>query len=154
MKNRSLFALVLLACLGVSRAASAMTCSVSAVTGVAFGAYDVFDPLPLDSVGAVVYECTGVVASDVIAIELSSGNSASYFSRYLEQGAYRLDYNLYLDPARSTVWGNGAAGTSRYQQLEPSEGAPTTVTVYGRIPAGQNAHVGPYADTVIATVIF
>jgi spore coat protein U-like protein len=154
MSRRALFLFVLFTGLAASERASAMTCSVSAVTGVAFGAYDIFDPLPVDSVGAVTYLCDGVLAADLISIELSSGNASSAFGRYLAQGAYRLDYNLYLDPARAIVWGDGAGGTSRYQQVTPADGVPTTVPVYGRIPAGQNAHVGTYADTIIATVIF
>jgi len=29
-----------------------------------------------------------------------------------------------------------------------------TVTVYGRVPAGQNVAAGSYGDSVVATIIF
>lgn len=95
--------------------ASAMSCSISALTGIAFGTYDVFGGAPLDSAGSITYECSNVSASDVIAIELSPGGASTYFPRSLSQSVYRLDYNLYQDPSHTLVWGNGTAGTGRYE---------------------------------------
>jgi spore coat protein U-like protein len=149
-----LFTLVLLVGLAGSATAQAMSCSVTFVTGVAFGAYDVFSASPVDSVGSIAYECVGVGPSDAVAIELSLGDGAGFSSRRLVQGTHSLEYDLYVDAARTTVWGNGTSGTSRYQQIVPAEGSPTSVPVYGRIPAGQNAAVGVYSDTVIATIVF
>jgi spore coat protein U-like protein len=61
-----------------------------------------------------------------------------------------LSYNLYLDPTRLTIWGDGSAGTGTVN----STGITGSSTVYGRIPARQNAVVGMYADVVIVTVTF
>jgi spore coat protein U-like protein len=61
-----------------------------------------------------------------------------------------LSYNLYLDPTRLTIWGDGSATTGTVS----GTGITGSYTVYGRIPARQNAVVGIYADIVTVTVAF
>jgi spore coat protein U-like protein len=62
-------------------------------------------------------------------------------------GAY-LNYALFRDAARTQTWrdtGNqwiGGTGT----------GAAQSYTVYGELPGGQVVSMGPYVDTVTATV--
>jgi spore coat protein U-like protein len=64
-----------------------------------------------------------------------------------------LTYELYSDAAGGTVWGSGSGGST--VAYNAANSAPTTLTVFGRIPAGQNnAGVGAYADTVTVTVTF
>jgi len=64
-----------------------------------------------------------------------------------------LNYELYTDVAGGTVWGTGSGGAAVAYNAATS--APTDLTVFGRIPLGQNnAGVGAYADTVIVTVTF
>jgi spore coat protein U-like protein len=61
-----------------------------------------------------------------------------------------LAYGIYQDQ-NNTVWGSD--GTS--QSFTPtSNGADTGLTAYGKIPAGQNAPVGNYSDTVAVTVAY
>jgi spore coat protein U-like protein len=135
-------------CLAAAPAEGA--CSLSA-TGVAFGAYDVFAPAPTDSTGTVVLDCDPNEKD--ITITLSPG-TGTYASRTLRQGAETLGYNLYLDAARTTVWGDGSAGTSTVFIKNPRPNRPTEVTIFGRIPAAQDVSVGAYADTIIVTVEF
>ena len=125
-------------------------CSLSA-TGVAFGAYDVFAPAPTDSTGTVVLDCDP--AEKNITITLSPG-TGTYATRTLRQGAETLGYNLYLDAARTSVWGDGSAGTTTFFIKNPRPNRPTEVTIFGRIPAAQDVSVGAYADTIIVTVEF
>lgn len=134
--------------------AYAMSCSIDSITAVAFGAYDVFDGSPTDSTGSITYQCTGVATSDTVTIDLDSGNATGFFPRELDKGVDTIDYNLYLDASRTTVWGDGTGGTGHYQLVEPPEGTPVAVTVYGRIPALQMSSAGTYTDTIVATVIF
>ncbi len=134
--------------------ALAMSCTVTAVTGIAFGSYDVFSASPLDSVGSVTYECSGVGPSDTISIDLSTGGASGYSPRRLAQGTHELEYDLCVDAGYSSVWGNGTSGTANYSQVSPPNGTPVSVPVYGRIPPGQNAHAGIYGDTVVVTVVF
>lgn len=138
----------------VTGAARAATCTISSISGVAFGGYNIFSAVPLDSVGSVTYRCDDVGVADTILIQLSRGNASSYASRTLLQGGYELGYNLYLDAARTTIWGDGSGGSSQYGPVNPPNATPTTVNVYGRIPAGQNARAGAYTDTVVVTFVF
>ncbi len=138
----------------VSGVAHAFVCSIVSVSAVAFGSYNVFDSNHLDSIGMFTYRCDDVTPSDSIVIQLSSGSSSTFPTRTLTQGSYELDYNLYLDAARTTIWGDGTSGTSQYGPIVPADGSNVSLSVYGRIPAGQNARAGDYSDTVIVTVIF
>jgi spore coat protein U-like protein len=70
--------------------------------------------------------------------------------------AEKVDYQLYTDAARTTVWGDGAGGTA--VQSGVGTAAPRTLTVYGRIPdAGANLSAAvraDYRDTVTITVTY
>jgi spore coat protein U-like protein len=91
---------------------------------------------------------------DTITVDLSKGNATSYFPRQMRQGAYTVDYNLYLDASRVSVWGDGTGGSSRYGPAIPPNNMTITVTIYGRMPARQNARVGSYTDSITATINF
>lgn len=125
------------------------SCTVS-VTGVAFGAYDVFSGSPVLSTGSVTLQC-GPAARNIM-VSLSPGQGGSYSPRTLANGGEALSYNLYLDAARTMVWGDGTGGTQQYTNPEP----PDTVllTIYGAIPALQDVSAGGYTDNVVASVNF
>jgi spore coat protein U-like protein len=133
--------------------ARAESCSFSSMTAVAFGSYNVFDPSPVLSAGSLSYTCSSVQASDTVTIELA-GLSDAATSRVMVSGSHLLHYQLYLDPARTLIWGNGAGGTVTYGPLHPGDGVPTSVPIYGRVAARQDVPVGSYADTVTVTVLF
>jgi spore coat protein U-like protein len=128
-------------------AAYSAGCSVSTL-GVTFGNYDVFSGLNNDITGTVNVNC---VSSTSYSISLSSG-FGTYATRTMTSGTNLLAYNLYLDPTRLTVWGDGSAGTGTVSGT--GTGATVGSPVYGRIPAGQNAYVGSYTDIVTVTVTF
>ena len=74
---------------------------------------------------------------------------ASGYPTMAGAGAARLAYRLYQDAGRTIPWRNtlnvdGRAGTGT--------GSVQTLTVYGRIAAGNFATPGTYSDTVIVTV--
>lgn len=149
--------LIGLIALAVSPAAQAVAnCSVSATT-VAFGSYNPFSGTADDSTGNIQVTCSlGGLLSLLVAyeIKLSTGGSGSYAPRRTSSGANTLNYNLYINSARTTVWGNGTGGTSTVSDGYLL-GLFTTVrnyTVYGRVPALQNVRGGAYADTITVTV--
>ena len=141
--SRCLLAAVL-AALG-SNAWSA--CSFNA-QGLSFGNYDPFGRTNLDGAGNIAVTCDLGVA---YKISLSSG-AGTYAARALTNGPHPLYYNLYTDASRIVVWGDGNGGTATVGGS--GAGTATNVTVYGRIPADQNAHVGNYSDNIIVTVTF
>jgi spore coat protein U-like protein len=59
-------------------------------------------------------------------------------------------YNLYVDATLITVWGDGTGQSATVSDTQSA----ANYTVYGRIPAGQNAYVGVYSDTIVITVTF
>jgi spore coat protein U-like protein len=128
-------------------------CNVSA-TGVAFGSYDVFVPPPLDSTGTVTVTCDQAPPADIVVAIGPSGTSGAFIPRQMRSASSpdRLNYNLFTDAGRSTVWGDGAAGTSTVFLKNVKKNRPVVTTIYGRIPAGQNVSVGTYSDSLTVTI--
>jgi spore coat protein U-like protein len=127
----------------LSHQAWAVQCSIS-VQGVSFGSYDVFSNQSLDSTGNIGVSCD---TATPYTLALSPGGG-TYAAREMANGAHRLNYNLYTDATRTGVWGDGAGGTS----LVSGNGTSANHTIYGRVPAAQNAYVGGYSDTVTVTI--
>ena len=73
--------------------------------------------------------------------------------RAMSNGPHSLAYNVYLDAARTIVWGDGSNGTSAYGPVKPNPGT-NTVWIYGRIFARQNVTVGTYSDTLTVTIVY
>jgi spore coat protein U-like protein len=133
--------------------AQAMSCTVINTSSVRFGSYDVFDNQPLDSTGNLEFRCTQVAAGDMLSIQLNRGESNSFLPRAMMHRGMRFEYNLYLDAARTIVWGDGTSGTSAYT-ARPIEGQTISVPIYGRIPPRQNVAIGSYSDSIVLTVLY
>ena len=90
------------------------------------------------------------------AVALSTGQGASYAPRAMKKGVgvETLSYNLYLDAAAMSVWGNGTGGTQVYTRTRPPYNTDVALTVYGRLPPGQDVTAGTYTDTVSVTINF
>jgi len=93
-------ALFAIASLSVQRA-HAVSCVFNSVSPVTFGAYNVFSETPTDAVGSLTYQCSLLLALDVITINLGTGSSGTYGARTMLNGANALNYNLYMDAART-----------------------------------------------------
>lgn len=135
------------------------SCSVAINSQVAFGVYNPLPGSAADTAGRFTVTCDvtlGVL--DTYTVALGKGGSGSYAPRKMASGANTLSYNLYLDAARTTVWGDGSGGTSLVSDgsLLGLLGHYVRVyDVYGRILANQQtAHPGSYADTVTITVTY
>ena len=127
-------------------------CTISGATTLAFGTYDpvVTNRLTdLDvSPNALSIACTRGAPSVTVGLDL--GLHATGSTRRMISGSDFLTYEIYTTAARTTVW--NAANTVSYSSTTM---AASTLPVYGRIPAGQDAAVGAsYADTITATVNF
>lgn len=142
-----------LALLSASQAAAqgGANCTIS-TTSVAFGQYDVFSSSDVNSTGTVTIRCNA--AAKPVAVTLSQGQSGTYANRSLIKSGETLMYNLFLDAACTTVWGDSTAGTQYYYNADPPNNTNVVVTVYGRISALQDVSAGAYTDTIIATVYF
>lgn len=148
---------LLLACVPVQ----AGDCTISVVP-VSFGDYDpITQTQPVDATGSITADCTpdrnekafGVF----VTIALGTG-FGSYAARMMRSGTALLQYNLFTDAPRTTVWGDGSGGTGRMSGEvggnRTGQPNPRTFPVFGRIPAGQDPAAGVYGDTVTVTVTF
>ena len=134
-----------------STASAQSSCTIS-VTSIAFGTYNVFTTTADDSTGTITYRCNAAAAN--ISISLSDGSSSTFSPRTLRKGSEVLQYNLYRNAARTTIWGDGTGGTSVYTSANPANNSNVNVTIYGRIPAQQDVSAGSYTDTVSAVINF
>jgi spore coat protein U-like protein len=136
----------------VAAAAAEAACTIS-TTAVSFGSYNVFAASPDDAAGQITYSCTAP-RPPLVTIQLDKGGATSFNPRQMRQGSQTLNYNLYLDSTRTTIWGDGTGGTQTYTQSNPLPNRNINVSVYGRIPAGQDVGAGSYSATVTATIFF
>ncbi|CAN5417619.1 N/A [soil metagenome] len=139
--------------LAASNAAHALgaTCTVSS-TATAFGYYDPVSPTANDTTGSVSVSCQAAVALAVsYQISLSAGTYGTYAQRQLGASTQRLGYQLYTNTARSSIWGDGTAGTSVVSDgylLSILGVVSKDYQVYGRMPAQQNVAPGTYNDVI------
>ncbi len=150
--------------------ALAATCTLNVSGAVSFGVYD---GTQANDTGATTISgtCSRGAGFDLDlilpTITLSAGNSGTYTPwRRMTRAAAGLSYNLYLDAARTLVWGDGTAGTlpvvplplqGNGKYLNPNSSVNFSYTVYGRIPAASatinNTVVpGTYTDNIIVTI--
>lgn len=128
-------------------------CDLTA-TPLAFGRYSPSSGSPADFNATLTVTCISPSAEPVAvegAITLLGGATG----RRLTNGSGEmLRYQLYLDAARSRLWGDGAGG-GRSVPVSGTAGSNRifrqTVTIYGRILARQtHTMVGTYADQLEA----
>jgi spore coat protein U-like protein len=141
--------LAFLAFLAMAASARAITCEITGAVGVSFGSYDVLDAYPTDSVGSITYQCHNVGQSDMVTIALGAGG-ATFVPRRMPGSGESLGYNLYLDAARTAVWGDGTGGTSVYGPFRPPNDESVTVVIYGRIPPGEDVAAGGFGAAIAA----
>lgn len=105
----------------------------------------------LTATSSVSVACTN---GDAYLISLNGGGSGNVAARSMARqgGGGSVGYQLYLDPAHSTPWGDGTSGTSRASGT--GTGLTQAVTVYGQVPAQTTPMPGNYSDTITATIVF
>ncbi len=129
---------------------AAAFCSITSLSAVDFGTYNVFSAQSnTNGVGNVSVRCQN--GPPTFVVNLSSGQSNSYILRIMKSGGNILNYNLYTSAARIVVWGDGSGGSST---MSVNRNNTTTLSVFGQIPAGQDAAVGAYTDNITTTISF
>ena len=150
------FALLALAVISYPCRARALgVCTVGPITGLDFGAYDVFASSAKRVPGSLSVACVALLSTDRITVTLSKGSSGTYAARAMKLGAYALAYNIYLG-GYTVVFGDGTSGTATYGPVAPSALVLGTLTVdfFAEIPARQNVPAGVYSDVLTVTVSF
>ena len=129
-------------------------CTVAA-GALPFGNYDPTSATPLDGSStspAISVTCTSGESYE-IGLNQGTGTGGSATNPRVMTGtpSGTLNYNLFQDSGRLTLWGN-TPPTNTVNKT--GTGAPQTSQVYGRIPALQASPAGSYLDTVTITVSF
>lgn len=148
--------LVLLAvgalCLFTDTAEAQFQCRIT-VNPFAFGTYAPGNPAPHDVTGNIDVRCTGQPGS--FTATLSTGSSGSFAQRQMLSGLIPMAYNLFIDAARTLVWGDGTGGSLTVVRSKPGPGRHDfPLPVYGRIPPTQSVGPGLYSDDIIVTIVF
>ena len=129
----------------------AAQCNVAAVN-LLFGAVLPLGP-NVDQTTTVTVNCT---KNSPYTVGLDAGvtTGATIAQRKMANGADIMNYNLYTDAARSTVWGNSAVAPTWVSGTGAGLGTAQVLTVYGRVPTGQtNLAVGSYSETTITVTV-
>jgi len=134
------------------------TCSGGNVS-LGFGAYDYFQAGPSDVQIPFVVTCTRVGGPPSTSVTVALGPSiisGTIANRQMTGGIDRLDYNIYRDATRLSVWGNTTGTDTMSQTVTLANGASgsLTFTLFGRLPAAQDVRAGIYTDSVLVTVTF
>jgi spore coat protein U-like protein len=136
--------------LGVSATVTA-NCTVS-TSSVAFGSVNTIAGTNVDASGGISVTCTNGTGWAASA-GAGAGTGATAASRKMASGSNLLNYSLYTDSGRNTVWGDGTGTTALLSST--GTGTAQSTTVYGRVFSGQTgAPAGSYADTVAVTVTY
>ncbi|MCA7973225.1 MULTISPECIES: spore coat U domain-containing protein [Burkholderia] len=132
-------------------ARAATTCTMTAPSSMVFGTYDTINAAT--SAVTVSVNCTG--SGNATPTVTASAGGGTFANRLMTRtgDTQTLGYNLYLDSAHTSVWGDGTSGTSTISWGKITGAGAFSATVYGLIRGGQNAVPGSYADHNI-TILF
>ena len=124
------------------------TCQVTTFD-LGFGVYNPFAGSAASASTTLSVTCTSGTTYS-IALDAGTGAGASVASRKMTSGAHTINYSLYKDSARTSVW-----GASSSEDVDATgNGSAQSYTVYGAIPAAQFVASGSYTDTVTVTVTY
>lgn len=129
-------------------------CNFTSSNTMDFG--DTYDPTgahlsnPLGGAVVVDVRCTkGASVSIGLSNGLNSANAPLGSTRAMRFNADYLGYDFYKENTYTTLVTDIGAGMVTF--ISPGN-APNPVTVYGKIPGGQDVPAGVYQDTVVVTV--
>ena len=125
------------------------TCTINSAATLNFGTQGILTA-NVDQTSTIAVTCTNTTPYNV-GLDAGTGSGATVASRKLTSGGATLNYTLYSDSGRTTVWGNTVstdtlAGTGN--------GASQSLTVYGRLFSQTTPAPGTYTDTITVTVTY
>jgi len=125
------------------------TCTVSSPSTLNFGTQGILSA-NVDQTTTVSVTCTNTTPYNV-GLDAGTGSGATVATRKLTSGGNTVNYTLYSDTGRTTLWGN-TVGTDTVAGT--GNGAAQSLTVYGRIPTQSTPAPGTYTDTITVTVTY
>jgi spore coat protein U-like protein len=104
----------------------------------------------VDNTTAVQVQCTNTTPYN-IGLDAGTGSGATVTTRKMTNGSNTINYSLYSDSGRATVWGN-TVGTNTVSGT--GSGASQSYTIYGRVPPQTTPAAATYTDTITVTVTY
>ena len=131
-----------------------MSCTVDAPT-LDFLTYDPTVGTDTNGTSTITSNCTGGGSATITMNGGSAEVAGSTVAAPLRQMTHssdssKLNYQLYKENARTTVWGNDADSGKAFTAVAGDN----TETVYGSITAGQAASFGSFNDFVVVTLTY
>src|SRR5450631_2781017 len=119
------------------------SCTINSASTLNFGSQGVLTA-SVDQTSTLQVQCTNTTPYNV-GLDVGTGTGATVAVRKMTSGANAVNYSLYSDSGRATVWGN-TVGTDTVAAT--GSGASQSYTVYGRVTAQTTPTPGTYSDTV------
>lgn len=125
---------------------------VVTTTPISLGNIDATSTAARDATGGIAVTCTNGAAWSAAA-DAGQTAGATPGTRQMTNGTDLLSYALYSDTARTTLWGDGTAGTSAI--TDTGTGVAQNKIIYASVLPGQtSAHIGTYTDQINVTVTY
>ena len=125
-------------------------CEVTA-DNLDFGAYSAQDGSPLRGESLLKATCTPGVSYQIGLNQGTSPGAAVEQRKMVSAASVALEYQLYSDSARSSIWGN-TPGTDTVTDV--GTGLRQDHTVYGNVPAAQLVPADNYEDTITVRIYY
>jgi len=125
------------------------TCLVNSASTLNFGTQGVLST-NVDQTSTLQVTCTNTTPYN-IGLNAGTGTGATVAARKMTSGANTVNYTLYSNSGRTTLWGN-TVGTDTVAAT--GNGAAQSYTVYGRVPPQAAPAPGTYTDTITVTVTY
>jgi spore coat protein U-like protein len=125
------------------------SCTIVSTATINFGSQGVLTA-NVDQTTTLQVQCTNTTPYN-IGLDAGTGSGSTVTTRKLTSGANTVNYSLYSDTGRTTVWGN-TVGTNTVSAT--ATGAAQSYTIYGRVPSQTTPAPGTYTDTITVTVTY
>ncbi|MDX8528512.1 spore coat U domain-containing protein [Mesorhizobium sp. MSK_1335] len=125
------------------------SCTINSAATLNFGSSGVI-AANVDQTSTLQVQCTNTTPYN-IGLNAGTGSGATVATRKMTNGASTINYTLYSDSGRTTVWGN-TVGTDTVSAT--GNGSAQSFTVYGRVPTQSTPAPAVYTDTVTVTVTY
>jgi spore coat protein U-like protein len=129
--------------------AIAATCTINSTQTLNFGPQGVL-AANVDQNSTLQVQCTNTTTYN-IGLDAGTGAGATVAVRKMTSGGATVNYSLYSDAGRTTVWGD-TIGTNTVAAT--GNGAVQNYTIYGRIPPQTTPAPATYTDTITVTVTY
>ena len=124
-------------------------CLINSTSTLSFGTQGVLSA-NVDQTSTVQIQCTNTTPY-TIGLDAGTGTGATVATRKLTGGGATINYSLYSDAARTSVWGTTIGSNT---VASTGTGASQSFTVYGRIPAQTTPAPATYTETITVTVTY